>query len=232
MERMLNPSGLELIMRFEDFRPKPYDDGGGTLTIGYGHTRSAVIPASITEEEAVELLKEDLAYFEEVVQSQLLVPVNDNQYSALVSFVFNVGEGNFRQSTLLKKINNKNWVAAAAEFEKWNKVGQERSAGLMRRREAEKQLFITPPAPASIEQQVLSVREFVQLLFAEPEKVQKANLKINPAYMDGVVVVARPVFVSWTPGEDEDEGEVADSGDATGSDGNGEGQPTGPVPVP
>jgi len=231
MEKMLNASGLELIMRFEDFKPKPYDDGSGTLTIGYGHTRTKIMPAFITEEDAVELLKEDLEYFEGIVQSQLLVQVNDNQYAALVAFVFNIGEGNLRQSTLLKKVNNNNMVAAAAEFDKWVFAGGKKLPGLMRRREAEKQLFITPPSPSSIEQKVMSVREFVQLLFVEPEKVKQANLQINPMYMDGVVVVAHPVFVAWAPGEDDD-ADVADDSDTVGTDGDGEGRPTGPVPVP
>jgi hypothetical protein len=189
------------------------------------------MPAHITEEEAVELLKEDLEYFEQVIQDNLLVRVNDNQYAALVSFVFNIGEGNLRQSTLLKKVNNNNMVAAANEFDKWVFAKGEKLPGLMRRREAEKQLFITMPAPASIEQKVMSIGELLQNVFAEPEKVAKANIKLNPQYMNGVAVIALPVFVSWTPGEDDD-AEVADDSDAVGTDGNGEGRPTGPVPVP
>jgi lysozyme len=226
---MLSPSGLELIMRFEDFKPKPYDDGGGTLTIGYGHTRTAIMPASITEEEGVELLKKDLEYFEGIVQDNLLVAVNHNQYSALVSFAFNVGEGNFRNSTLLKKVNNNNMSAAANEFEKWTRVGKERSLGLARRREAEKQLFLTPPSPISVEQRILSVKDLLQNLFTDPEAVHKANLKINPQFMDGVVILATPVFINWTPGEENDE--VADDDQAVGPDGEGDREPSGPVPV-
>jgi lysozyme len=229
MERFLTPLGLDLIKRYEDFRPKPYDDGAGTLTIGYGHTRSAVMPASVTEEEATKLLIEDIDYFESTVQREVLVPVNRNQYAALVSFVFNVGEGNFRNSTLLKKLNNGNYPAAANEFEKWTKAGQKEMKGLVRRREAEKQLFMTPPVPDDIRSEIMSIPELLGKLFVDPEAVQAAKLEMNPAYYNGLVIVTRPVFDHWTQ---EDKDEVAESDGDTGTDGGGEGQPTGPVPVP
>jgi lysozyme len=231
MDRFLTPLGLDLIKRYEDFRPKPYDDGTGTITIGYGHTRTKIMPASITEEGATELLVEDLDYFEGIVQREVRVPVNRNQYAALVSLVFNIGEGAFRNSTLLKKLNNGNYQAAANEFEKWTKAGQQELKGLVRRREAEKQLFITPPIPDDIRSEVMSIPELMSKLFVDPEAVQKAKLQLNPAYYNGLAIITRPVFDHWTQEEDDGSEMAEDTGDA-GPVGNGDGQPTGPVPVP
>lgn len=171
---MINPAGLDLITRFEDFKPKPYDDGTGTITIGYGHTRSAVMPAQVTEEEALELLRSDLDHFIQAVANEVRVPINENQFAALVSLAFNIGDRAFANSTLLKKLNSGNYVAASNEFQKWNKVtvnGQkQRSVGLSRRRAAEEQLFRTPPQQ-TVDIQVHGLHDTIEAL-SDADKLQ------------------------------------------------------------
>ncbi len=198
----LNVAGLDLLTRYEDFRPKPYDDGTGTLTIGYGHTRSPVMPASVTEEEARELLRQDLNYFVDVLYREVRVPLNENQFAALVSFVYNVGEGNFRNSTLLKKLNNANFKAASNEFEKWTKAKGQVLGGLMRRRAAEQQLFRTQP-PAKVDVNIMPGSQYVAAALSDPETgdIREDNMKveINPAVVQAMVVVISPGAKMFIP---------------------------------
>ncbi len=198
----INAAGLDLLTRYEDFRPKPYDDGTGTLTIGYGHTRSAVMPAKVTEEEARELLRQDLEYFYEVLYRQVRVPMNENQFSSLICFVYNVGEGNLRNSTLLKKLNNANFKAASAEFEKWTKGDGKVLGGLLRRRAAEQQLFRTPP-PAKVDVNIMPGSRYVAAALMDPEtgEMSKKNQKaeINPAVVQAMVVVISPGVNMFIP---------------------------------
>jgi len=142
----VNDEGFMLIKRWEGLRLKAYKDVGGILTIGYGHTSAAGKPAVyegmvITEEEADQILWNDLQIFEQAVNKNVRVPLNPNQFSALVSFVYNVGEGAFRKSTLLKKLNNGEYDAVPAELAKWNKVGKKTVPGLVNRRAAEAGLW-------------------------------------------------------------------------------------------
>lgn len=146
---MLNKESIDLIKSFEGLGLKAYKDAVGVWTIGYGHTNSAglpkVIPGQmITEVEAEEILTNDLKKYEASVQKLVKVKLTDNQYGALVSFVYNLGEGNFEKSTLLKKINSGDLIGASNEFGKWNKAGGKVLKGLTRRREAERKLFLKP----------------------------------------------------------------------------------------
>ncbi len=204
----LNVVGLDLLTRYESFKPKPYDDGTGTLTIGYGHTRSVVMPAKVTEEEARELLREDLEYFNDVLYRQVRVPLNENQFSALVSFVYNVGEGNFRNSTLLKKLNNGNFKAASVEFEKWTKGGGKVLGGLVRRRAAEQQLFRTPP-PAKVDVNIMPGAQYVAAALSDPKTgdmtKQNEKVEINPAVVQAMVVVISPGVNMFIPGGGDDD---------------------------
>ena len=105
MTRMINAAGLALVKTYEGLKLEAYRDTSGILTIGYGHT-AGVKPDDIIGAERAELLLEmDLMDVERAVSGLVKVPLNDNQFSALVSFVFNVGEGAFAKSTLLKKLN-------------------------------------------------------------------------------------------------------------------------------
>ena len=134
--------GLNLIKGFEGFRARAYVCPAGVLTIGYGHTGKDVKPGmTITEPRGVELLAQDVGRFERAVERLVKVPLAQNQFDALVSFTYNVGEGNLQSSTLLKKLNAKDYSGAAAQFDRWNRGGGKVLTGLVRRRAAERKMF-------------------------------------------------------------------------------------------
>ncbi|NEP62923.1 MAG: lysozyme [Symploca sp. SIO2G7] len=140
--RQTNFSGVSLIKSFEGLRLKAYQDAVGVWTIGYGTTRGVKPGQEITEAEAEALLKTDLNRFERAVIQAVRVPINDNQFAALVSFTYNVGSGAMRSSTLLRKLNRRDIYGAANEFPRWNRAGGRVLAGLTRRRNAERALFL------------------------------------------------------------------------------------------
>ena len=142
--RVIGDAGLALIKSFEGLRLGPYMDSAGTWTIGYGHTRDVTQESDvITETEADDLLHEDLAFAELEVSRTAKVDLNQNQFDALVSLVFNVGSSPLFM-TLGKKLNLGDYEGVAEEFLVWNHAGGLVIDGLTRRREAEKQLFLTP----------------------------------------------------------------------------------------
>ncbi len=135
----------ELIMRFEGCQLKAYKCPAGVWTIGYGSTKNVKEGMVITEQEAFARLMNDMQEAGATVEKFVTVPLNDNQFAALVSFVFNVGSGNFRGSTMLRMINSKQYLVAAEQFNRWNKAGNQVLSGLTRRRAAERALFETKP---------------------------------------------------------------------------------------
>lgn len=138
----INDSGLTLIKQFEGLELKPYKDVGGKLTIGYGHLiRPGEYYGDITEAKAHALLREDIKVAEAYVKRYVTVPLNGNQFAALVSLVYNIGPGNFRRSTMLEHLNDGEMGKAADEFPRWKRVGKREVKGLSRRRAAEKVLF-------------------------------------------------------------------------------------------
>lgn len=140
--RQTNPSGVSLIKSFEGLRLRAYQDAVGVWTIGYGTTRGVKPGQEISEAQAESLLKTDLNRFERAVNDAVRVPINDNQFAALVSFTYNVGSGAMKSSTLLRKLNRRDIYGAAKEFPRWNRAGGRILAGLTRRRNAEKALFL------------------------------------------------------------------------------------------
>lgn len=143
--------GVALIKAHEGLRLTAYTDPVGVWTIGYGHTTAAGPPKvergmKITDAGADAILRQDLAKFEGYVSSAVKVPLNQNEFDALVSFTFNLGPGNLRSSTLLKKLNAGDRAGAADEFLKWTKAGGKTLPGLVKRREAERALFRAPDA--------------------------------------------------------------------------------------
>lgn len=139
----INSKGLELIKHFEGLRLKTYICAGGVLTIGWGHTGKDVMPGMvITEDRANELLRADLERFEQGVSKYVTAKLNDNQFSALVCFTFNIGLGAFASSTLLKLLNAEDYAGVADQFLRWNKAGEKVLLGLTKRREAERQLYL------------------------------------------------------------------------------------------
>ncbi|WP_026473952.1 lysozyme [Alkaliflexus imshenetskii] len=133
--------GVQLITTHEGLKLNAYVCPAGVWTIGYGHTRTAKQGMTITKQRAEELLKDDLQTAENAVNNQLL-RLSQNQFDALVSFVFNVGPGNFRKSTLLSMIKlNANNPLIADEFMRWHKGGGRVLPGLVKRREDEANLY-------------------------------------------------------------------------------------------
>lgn len=138
----LSQAGLDMIKGFEGLRLTAYQDSAGVWTIGYGHTGPDVRPGmTITQARAEQLLRQDVARFEQAVRDAVRVPLTQNQFDALVSFSFNVGAGAFRGSTLLSKLNAGDYAGAQAEFGRWVHAGGQRLEGLVRRRTAEAELF-------------------------------------------------------------------------------------------
>ncbi|NDW10456.1 lysozyme [Dysgonomonas sp. 520] len=138
-------SGVDFIRSHEGLVLTAYKCPAGVWTIGYGHTKGVKQGDRITEKEAIEYLKEDLEDSEKAVSSQNL-KLNQNQFDALVSFTFNVGSGNFKSSTLLKKAKaNPNDPTIRNEFAKWNKAKVKgvltALPGLTRRRKEEADLY-------------------------------------------------------------------------------------------
>ncbi|WP_103327466.1 lysozyme [Bacteroidetes bacterium endosymbiont of Geopemphigus sp.] len=139
----ISDKGIDLICGFEDFRAKAYKCQAGVWTIGYGHTKGVKPGDHITMEGAVLLLKQDLKDAQAAIEAYIKVPLSQNQYDALSSFIFNLGVNNFKDSTLLKKLNVRNYRRASKEFLQWNKVKGEISEDLTKRREAERKLFVS-----------------------------------------------------------------------------------------
>lgn len=139
---------VDLLKEFERYAERPYDDVGGKLSWGYGHLgkRGETPPASISEADATALLCVDLREAEACIDAAVDVDLTQNQYDALCSFVFNLGCGALNKSTLLQKLNRGDYTGAAGEFEKWCRVGVTQVAGLLRRRLAERALFLADDA--------------------------------------------------------------------------------------
>lgn len=139
----ISQKGIDLIKNFEGCRLKAYRCPANILTIGYGHTGSDVVTGQkITQEQAEKLLKSDLLVHCNNVSRLVKAPLTQNQFDALVSFEFNVGYGNFASSTMLKLLNQKKYREAAAQFDRWVYANRKVLAGLVKRRAAEKTLFL------------------------------------------------------------------------------------------
>jgi lysozyme len=142
-------AAIELIKRFEGYRAKAAQLPDGRWTIGYGHTVTARAGAEVSEDDAEALLIYDLISVAHVVNESVFAPLTQNQFDALCSFAFNLGADAFRQSQVLKRVNEGQMVQAACAMELWRKAefqGQRIVIdALVRRRSAEKALFLTPP---------------------------------------------------------------------------------------
>lgn len=138
-------NGLALTKRFEGCRLTAYKDSVGVLTIGYGSTGAHVTTGmALTQAQADTLLLRDIARFETGVNKLVTFShLTQNQFDALVDFAFNLGLGNLASSTLLKCVNAGNLSQAADEFLRWDKAGGKVFAGLTRRRQAERSLFLS-----------------------------------------------------------------------------------------
>lgn len=141
----VNAAGLQLIKRSEGLRLDAYLCPAGVWTIGYGHTGDVKKGDRITSHQADVLLDHDLDHFERRVEA-LAPGANDNEFSAMVSFAFNLGEAALSRSSLLKKFLAGDKVGAAAEFMKWKYAAGKVLPGLVLRRSEERNLFLKPVA--------------------------------------------------------------------------------------
>lgn len=137
----LSIAGAVFIQKFEGTVLTSYMDVGNVPTICTGSTKNVFVGQKATLQECEERLKEDTSYAGEAIKKYTYVRLSQDQYDALVSFVFNVGPNAYRKSTLLKKLNAGECHAAAKEFLRWDKVQGKRVRGLSTRRAAEKALF-------------------------------------------------------------------------------------------
>ncbi len=147
---IVNKATIDLIKEFEGCKLTAYQCSAGVWTIGYGITEGAGVginPAkgmTITQQQAEDLLRHAVDKFAERVDELITANVNANQFGACVSLAYNIGPNAFAKSTVLRELNAGRKDAAAAAFQMWNKAGGVVSKGLVRRREAERQLFLTP----------------------------------------------------------------------------------------
>jgi lysozyme len=153
-------AGIALVQQFEGLVLTAYPDPGNPATgepwtIGYGHTRNVRRGDTCTKEQATAWLREDLEWAEAAVRQLVKVPLKQEQFDALASFVFNVGQGAFGRSTLLARLNAGDYQAAADQFPAWNKGASGVLPGLVARRAAERALFLgvgaNPAAPGILE---------------------------------------------------------------------------------
>jgi lysozyme len=118
-----------------------YQDSRGIWTIAWGHTRGVYAGMTCDLAQAEQWVREDIGWAQEEVNRLIKVPITQFEFDALVDFTFNCGAGNFEHSTLLELVNQGDMEAAALEFDKWDHCAGLVVAGLLRRREAERQIF-------------------------------------------------------------------------------------------
>jgi len=137
----ISQEGLSLIKKFEGCELQAYKCAAGVLTIGYGSTKGVKEDDTITQEEADALLLHEMEEYEGYINNAVTVDLEQNQFDALVSWVFNLGPANLKASTMLKVINDNKLTEVPAQIKRWNKAGGKVLQGLIRRREAEALLF-------------------------------------------------------------------------------------------
>jgi len=143
--RKTNQEGLRLVKSFEGLYLEAYQDPVGVWTIGWGATKGIREGMKITVAQAEKMLQDELEEFEAAVADAVKVQINDNQFSALVSFSYNLGARSLFESTLLQLLNQGKFQEAADQFPRWDKAGEQSLLGLSRRRRAERALFLSQP---------------------------------------------------------------------------------------
>lgn len=137
----ISQNGIDLIKHFEGCELEAYKCPAGVWTIAYGHTKGIQPGMVITEETANDMLVEELEEYENYINSMVKCPLSQNQFDALVSWVYNLGPANLQASTLLKVLNAGDYAGVPAQIMRWNKAGGKVLEGLTRRRQAEADLF-------------------------------------------------------------------------------------------
>ena len=137
----ISQEGLSLIKKFEGCKLEAYRCAANVLTIGYGSTKGVKEGDTITQEEADNLLLHEMNEYEGYINDMVEVNLEQNQFDAMVSWVFNLGPANLKASTLLKVLNSKDYDGVPMQIKRWNKAAGQVKQGLIRRREAEALLF-------------------------------------------------------------------------------------------
>ena len=137
----ISQEGIALIKKFEGCELEAYKCAAGVWTIGYGSTKGVEEGNTITQEDADNLLLEEMHEYEGYINDMVTVDLKQNEFDSLVSWVFNLGPSNLSSSTLLSRLNNKVWDDVPNQIKRWNKAGGQVKQGLVRRREAEALLF-------------------------------------------------------------------------------------------
>lgn len=182
--------GKELIKRFESFSAKPYLCPAGVATIGYGSTDGVTLNMKpITQSEGERLLTKDLRWVDAAINKHVKVPLSQNQYDALASFVFNVGEAKFAKSTLLKLLNKGKYDEVPAQLRLWVHSKGKKLKGLERRRDAEAALWGRSDEPEEI-------GEMPQAVDAPDKPLTKSRTLANASLASavGTAMVVTPVI--------------------------------------
>ena len=137
----ISQEGLSLIKKFEGCELEAYKCAAGVWTIGYGSTKGVKEEDTLTQEEADNLLLHEMQEYEGYINDLVKAPLEQNQFDALVSWVFNLGPANLKASTMLKFLNAGDYHLIPSQIKRWNKAGGKVLEGLIRRREAEALLF-------------------------------------------------------------------------------------------
>ena len=137
----ISVEGISLIKKFEGCELEAYQDSVGVWTIGYGHTKDVKQGDKINQDEAEHLLEEEMPEYEGYINDMVEVSLEQCQFDALVSWVYNLGPTNLSSSTLLKVLNEGDYDEVPFQIKRWNKAGGKVLEGLTRRREAEALLF-------------------------------------------------------------------------------------------
>ncbi len=214
-------AALELIERFEGYRRSAARLDDGRWTIGYGHTRSARQGLEVSEADAEALLIYDLLEVADAINELVFTPITQNQFDALAAFVFNIGIDAFRRSGVLRRLNEGQLLQAACAMEMWRRADFEGESilidALVRRRAAEKALFLTPsggfiPAPTA----VLQPRLDSELASAVP--AQTPVEVTAPLYGDRAVAERIGPLADYRPLNARDEAEEAPSASQVAAD--------------
>ena len=137
----ISQEGLDLIKKFEGCELTAYQDSVDVWTIGYGHTKGVEEGQEITQDEAEDMLASELGEYEGYISDMVECDLEQCQFDALVAWVYNLGPTNLRSSTMLKRLNKKDFDDVPNQIKRWDKAGGKVLAGLVRRREAESLLF-------------------------------------------------------------------------------------------
>lgn len=199
---MINKAALDLIKEFEGFRAHAYRDPVGILTIGYGTTAAAgvgitpKIGMTITEAKATAYLDAAVTKFAHHVTAALKRPATPVQFGAMVSLAYNIGPEAFAKSSICRKFNAGDMQGAADAFLLWNKAGGKVLNGLVRRRQAERALFLSKPASLPTPKQGIKPASSATKI-GKPADLRPVSQKTPTAAIGAVIVAIIAAVLKW-----------------------------------